>query len=217
MFKSFRGYIQADAHAVYDALFHHYASHGFIVAAANTGWPGDGSEMIACLDWILTANVTTDSNYEDMIDVDHIASSGFSQGGCGCLMAGRDPRFVATLPISPYLGSLGGCDSDSAINDQLHPMFLLSGGNDTTADPDIHQEPIFNGAEVPIVWGTLAGAGHNEVETGDYGGGYRGPMTAWLRYMLMDDQSAGDWFRTDPCTLCDEPSWTVVHNTYWTD
>lgn len=73
--------------------------------------------------------------------------------------------------------------------------------------PSRHQQPVFNGANVPVVWGTLAGASHNAA-TGN-AGGLRGPVTAWFRAHLMDDASAAQVF-PPICTLCTTPGWSVV-------
>jgi predicted dienelactone hydrolase len=199
----------------YTALFNHFATHGFIVAAADTSNSGSGKEMIACLEYMLSQNTTAGSPYQGHIDTNHIASSGYSQGGAGCLEAGIDPRFVATAPVSPYIVlSLGGYDTTSVMK-QVHPMFLISGDADTVATPSNNQTPIFMSAPVPIVWGTHAGSTHFEVLNN--GGAYAGPLTAWFRYKLMDDQSAGNWFKKTPCTLCSTTGWTVQHNSMWTD
>jgi len=198
----------------YDALFEHFASHGFIVAAANTSSSGSGREMIACLDYILEQNAASGA-FQDKVDTHRIAAAGYSQGGAGTLMAGRDPRFVATAAIAPYvIVPLGGF-SYSSVRQQVHPMFMISGGSDLVAVPRDNQQQIFDTAPVPIVWAALAGAGHLEV-LGN-GGGFRGPLTAWFRYRLMDDEAAADWFTKTPCTLCSQRSWNVLHNDRWMD
>jgi hypothetical protein len=182
--------------ANYTNLFNHFASHGFIVAAADTSNAGSGSEMIACLEYVITQNGTSGSPYDGHVDTDHLAASGYSQGGAGCLMAGRDPRFTVTAPVSPFIVlSLGGYDP-GAVAAQTHPMFMISGDADTVAAPAANQQPIFQQAKVPIFWGTHAGSTHFEVL--DTGGAYKGPLTAWFRFKLMDDANAAAWFEP-PC------------------
>ena len=192
----------------YTALFNHFASQGFIVAAADTSNAGSGKEMITCLEYVLAQNAAAGSPFEGHVDVDHLASSGYSQGGAGSLMAGLDPRFTVTAGVSPYVVlSLGGFDSAS-IAKQTHPMFMISGSADTVAVPAQNQATIYSTAKVPIVWATHAGSSHLEVLNAG-GGAYSGPLTAWFRYKLMGDASAGQWFETPPCTLCTAPGWTV--------
>lgn len=199
----------------YTALFNHFATHGFIVAAADTSNSGSGKEMLACLQYMIDQNTASGSPYQGHIDTAHIASSGYSQGGAGCLEAGIDPRFAVTAPVSPYIViALGGYDTTSVMK-QVHPMFMISGDADTVATPSTNQQPIFDMAPVPIVWGTHAGSTHFEVLNN--GGAYAGPLTAWFRYKLMGDDSAGNWFKKTPCTLCSTTGWTVQHNSMWTD
>jgi hypothetical protein len=191
----------------YTNLFNHFASQGFIVAAADTSNSGSGKEMLACLQYIIDQNGMAGSPYEGHVDVDHIASSGYSQGGAGCLEAGIDPRFTVTAAVSPYIAlPLGGYDPGSVAK-QTHPMFMLSGSADTVAVPASNQQPIFQQAPVPIVWATHTGSTHFEVL--DTGGAYAGPLTAWFRYKLMGDATAGQVFEKPACTLCTAAGWSV--------
>jgi hypothetical protein len=197
----------------YTALFNHLATQGFIVAAADTSNAGSGKEMLACLEYMLAQNTTSGSPYQGHIDVDHIASSGYSQGGAGCLEAGIDPRFKVIAAVSPYIViPLGGYDTTSVAK-QVHPLFMLSGSADAVAVPANNQQPIFDMAPVPIFWATHAGSTHFEV-LGN-GGAYAGPLTAWFRYQLMGDPAARDWFEKPPCTLCSASGWTVQTNSMW--
>jgi hypothetical protein len=192
----------------YAALLTHLASHGFIVAAANTSNAGNGSQMIACLNFMTTQNNTSGSVYFQRVDLARVGASGHSQGGAGTIMAGRDARVKATAPMEPFITFIpgGGTFSTASIGQQRGPMFLLSGSADTVATPSRHQQPVFNGTNVPVVWGTLAGATHS-VPSGS-GGGMRGPVTAWFRAKLMDDANAARVFPAT-CTLCTTTGWTV--------
>jgi hypothetical protein len=197
----------------YTALFNHWATHGFIVAAADTSNSGSGKEMLACLTYILAQNTTSGSPFYGHIDANNIASSGYSQGGAGCLEAGIDPRFKVTAAVSPYVViALGGYDTSSPMK-QIHPMFMISGSADTVAVPSNNQMPIFMTAPVPIFWATHAGSTHFEVLGS--GGAYAGPLTAWFRYKLMGDPAARAWFEKPSCTLCSASGWTVQTNSMW--
>jgi hypothetical protein len=197
----------------YTALFNHWATHGFIVAAADTSNAGSGKEMLACLSYIIAQNTASGSPFMGHVDVNNIASSGYSQGGAGCLEAGIDPRFKVTAPVSPYVVlALGGYDTSSPMK-QVHPMFMISGSADTVAVPSNNQQPIFMQAPVPIFWATHAGSTHFEVLGS--GGAYAGPLTAWFRYKLMGDPNAQAWFEKPTCTLCSATGWTVQTNSMW--
>jgi hypothetical protein len=198
----------------YTALFNHFATQGFIVAAADTSNAGSGMEMLTCLKYILDQNTMSGSMYEGKIDTNHIASSGYSQGGAGCLAAGEDPRFSTVLAVSPYVViSLGSYDPSMDAAKQIHPMFMISGSADTVAPINNNQQPIFDMDPAPLFWGTHAGSTHFEVLGS--GGAYAGPMTAWFRWKLMNDPAARDWFEKPPCTLCTTSGWTVQTNTKW--
>jgi hypothetical protein len=198
----------------YTALFNHFASQGFIVAAADTSNAGSGQEMLACLSYIIAQNTASGSPLEGHIDVNHIASSGYSQGGAGCLAAGEDPRFTTVLAVSPYIViALGNYDPSAYAAAQTHPLFMISGSADTVATPSTNQQPIFMTAPVPIFWATHAGSTHFEVLSN--GGAYEGPMTAWFRWKLMGDPNARQWFETPPCDLCNASGWTVQTNSQW--
>jgi dienelactone hydrolase len=197
----------------YTDLFNHFASQGFIVAAADTSNSGSGTEMLACLQYVIDQNGMAGSDLAGHVDVMHIASSGYSQGGAGCLEAGLDPRFTAIAAVSPYIViPLGGYDTTSVMK-QIHPLFMISGDADTVAVPANNQQPIFDMAPVPIVWATHAGSTHFEV-LGN-GGAYAGPLTAWFRYKLMGDASARNVFEKPACTLCSTTGWTVQFNSLW--
>ncbi len=184
--------------STYASLLSHLASHGFIVAAADTSNPGTGEEMLDCLDEAL-------DEYAGNVDASRLGTSGHSQGGGGAIMAGQDPRITVTAPVQPYQLGLGH-DTSSQSN-QNGPMFLMSGSSDSIAGTTLNQGPIFNRANVPVFWGILQGAGHFE-PTGD-GGDFRGPTTAWFRHHLMEDASAADMFEGPDCTLCTSSNWEV--------
>jgi predicted dienelactone hydrolase len=193
--------------AVYAGVLRHWASHGFIVTAANSTNTGDAVEMMDCLEWILEQD-TVSGPYMGHVDTSKLGASGHSQGGGGTLMVGRDERITATAPLQPYiLGGLGGFQS-SSIAQQNAPMFLMSGSNDTIATPTANQQPVFDDTNVPVIWGTLIGGTHTGTAIGNIGG-YRGPATAWFRLHLMGDESARALFYGESCGLCSDSSWSV--------
>ncbi|MCP4225203.1 MAG: alpha/beta hydrolase, partial [Actinomycetia bacterium] len=146
--------------AAYGPGLTHWASHGFVVAAANTGSAGTGEEMLACLEYLATEDTAPGSDYEGRLDLLRVGASGHSQGGGGALMAGANPSVVTTAPMAPFVILLG--HDPASQSHQTGPMFLLSGATDTTAAPLAHQKPVFDNSNVPVFWGTLSGAGHTE-------------------------------------------------------
>jgi predicted dienelactone hydrolase len=191
---------------VYEWLFTQWASHGFVVAAANTPNAGTGVEMLGCLDWVQTQSTTPGSPYQGHVATTLVAASGHSQGGGGAIMAGRDPRVTLTVPFMAYTQGLGYEAGAAAA--QHGPMLLMSGSADTIAPPTANQLPVFQDTTVPTFWGTLAGADHITFALGGEAG-YLAPSTAWLRLFLMCDESARPMFYGASCTLCTESNWTV--------
>jgi pimeloyl-ACP methyl ester carboxylesterase len=189
--------------SVYAALLRHWASYGFVVAAANTTQSGSGKEMLAGISYLAAENTRPGSPYFGHVNVDRIGASGHSQGGGGTIVAGADPRVDTTVPIQP--GPQGDVQA-------LHgPMFILSGQLDLVVVPLLLVVPRYESAtHIPAVYGELAGATHN-TPTGD-GGGYRGATTAWFRYWLADDSRARSKFLGPDatCGLCQDPAWSDV-------
>jgi hypothetical protein len=194
---------------VYTWILSHWASHGFIIAAANTGSAGTGNEMIGCLDWVEQQNGVAGSVFEGKVAVGRAGASGHSQGGGGTLMAGRDARILATAPVMPYTQQGFGGFDQASIPLQKGNMLLLSALGDTIAAPAQNQAPVFMQTNVPVFWGTLASGNHVTFSLGG-NPGYLAPTTAWFRLHLMCDDSARPMFYGQSCTLCtDTANWTV--------
>lgn len=193
--------------ASYRNLLEHWASHGFVVAAAMAPNAGRGIEMRQCMTALLDENVRTGSVFLNKIDSSRIGVAGHSQGGGGALMLGRDLRVSTTIAIQPYILGLG--HNPTAAAHQNGPVLLLSGAEDMTASPETNQQPVFDRANVPVTWLTLRGATH--MAPMSTGGSYRGPMTAWLRWKLFDDRQAARLFEGENCVLCQDERWTVRH------
>jgi hypothetical protein len=121
-------------------------------------------------------------------------------------MLGTDARITTTAPLQPYVLGLGHQSSSQSM--QRGPMFLMSGASDTIAPPAQNQQPVFDAANVPVFWGTLAGADHVASATGSISG-FRGPATAWFRFQLMGDSAARPLFYGASCSLCSDAMWTV--------
>lgn len=191
--------------STYGRLLSHWASHGFVVAAAETSNAGTGREMLACLDYLVRENDAPYGTYSGKLNTGRVGTSGHSQGGGGSIMAGQDTRVRTTAPIQPYTLGLG--HNRASQQRQQGPMFLMSGGGDTIAFPYLNAQPVYRRANVPVFWGERRSVSHFEPVGG--GGAYRGPSTAWFRFQLMDDQSARATFYGTQCSLCTSRSWSV--------
>jgi len=191
---------------VYANFFNHWASHGFIVAAAHTATAGSGMEMLACLAWVEAQHARADSPYEGHVDLGNVGASGHSQGGGGAVMVGRDPRVRATVPLQAWTGA--PAHEAGVETQQTGPMFLVSGDADVIAAPEANQKPLFEKSNVPTVWATLAGGDHVTIALGNVAK-YLAPTVAWFRLHLMADENARPMFYGKDCGLCSNAEWTV--------
>ncbi|MGK5529779.1 poly(ethylene terephthalate) hydrolase family protein [Streptomyces sp. URMC 129] len=167
---------------VYQALLGHWASHGFIVAAANTPFANSGAEMLAGLDDLTAENARKGGAFHGAVDLAHVATTGHSQGGAGALNAAFDARVTSVLPLQP--GPLASATD-------LHcPMLLLTGAADRIVPPDTVVSGFYEKARVPTVYASLRDADHFAPTFTQDGGGFRGLTTAWLLATLRADAAA---------------------------
>lgn len=186
---------------VYRELLLHWASHGFIVAAANTPQSNLGISMRAGIDLLTRRNADRASPFHDRVDLEHIGASGHSQGGAAAIVVGADPRIDTILPIQP--GPLADIDN-------VHvPALLLAGQKDSIVFPFL-VKAFYNDADhIPAIYGELRGADHLTV-VGDPGP-FAAPTTAWFKAHLMGDQTARAQFFGADCGICtDSGTWSDV-------
>jgi len=184
---------------IYDGLLRHFASHGFIVAAADTPWSGSGRDMLDGIDYLAGRDSAPGSVYRGKVDLTKIGAAGHSQGGGGAIAAGADARVDTTVPIEP--GPQGSVDALTG------PVFFLAGQHDLVVVPQLLVHPRYlRTTHVPAVYGELAGATHTTPAFD--GGGFRGPITAWFRYHLLGDQQAGGEFFGTGCGYCAAGEWS---------
>ena len=90
-------------------------------------------------------------------------------------------------------------------------MLLLSGDVDSIATASIHQQPVYEGTNVEVLWARLLGPGGDHVGIALNGlTTYRNVMLAWWRLQLVDDQDFHDRFFSPNRELCSDSMWTVL-------
>jgi hypothetical protein len=183
----------------YDALLRHMASHGFIVAAANTSNAGTGQEMLQGLTTLTQWNGQSGNRFYQKVDLENVGTTGHSQGGSGAMRAAADNRVDTAFPVE------GGFFAGSGLNVNK-PTLYLAGENDTLKT-GIRAAYDAAKATIPSAYAELAGASHL-VPLGN-GGGFRPAMTAWARWRLMGDATAGGQFVGANCGMCNSSSWVV--------
>ncbi|MFL1378755.1 alpha/beta hydrolase family protein [Nocardiopsis protaetiae] len=193
---------------VYRELLLHWASHGFIVAAANTPQSNLGISMRAGIDLLTRRDADPGSVFHGRVDLENIGASGHSQGGAASIIVGADPRVDTIVPVQP--GPLADIDG-------VHgPALLLSGQRDSIVFP-VLVRAFYNDADhIPAVYGEVRGADHFTV-VGDPGP-FAAPTTAWFRLHLMGDASAHGEFFGPGCGICtDTGTWSDVRRNALTD
>ncbi|MFJ5708463.1 acetylxylan esterase [Streptomyces sp. NPDC093105] len=184
---------------IYGSLLRHWASHGFIVAAANTPTSNFALSMRAGIDVLERRNGDPGSVYSGAVDLEHIGSAGHSQGGAAAVNAAVDARVDTAVPIQP------GPLTDPDLTDV--PLFYLAGQDDLTVWPALVKALYRDSDHLPAVYGEVRGAGHLS-SIGD-GGDFRAPTTAWLRFWLMGDENARGFFFGPGCGYCaDDGLWS---------
>lgn len=190
----------------YEELLRHLASWGFVVVVADSSVTGDGSEILAAARYVLAQNDNPESVFHDRIDVEHVAAVGHSQGAGGAINAstGSDGLITSTAVLNlpdPWWATRPVDVIDVAR--LTGPVFYLTGAEDplSTAVPQAAYHALGPG---PAVRGRLLGVGHNWPADG---GGFRGYLTAWLRFTLTGDDNAAPAFVGPAPELSTDPAW----------
>jgi hypothetical protein len=183
---------------IYDGLLRHFASHGFVVAAANTSNAGSGNEMLAGLNNLTTFNGQSGNRFFGHLDLEHVGATGHSQGAGGAVAAARDPRVDTIFPLQGY-GAPTRTTGLTAV--------YFAGQNDTILTPTIVRSSFTGSSGIPAAYAELAGATHF-VPVGN-AGGFRGPATAWARWHLAGDGNGRGLFVGSGCGLCRSPDWSA--------
>lgn len=187
----------------------HFASHGFVVIAANSSTV-TAADVKAGLDWIVARNADSASPFNNKLDLKRIGGVGYSLGGLATLGNADDPRYVTLVIIS------GANMNDNArmMNlPKLHtPVAYLCTADDASQGNCAGDYAAVTG---PVFFAVMNGTAHTDV-TSFLGLGVpavitrvAGASTAWLRWQLMGDASQKGVFVGMDCGLCKDKNWTV--------
>ena len=183
--------------AIYQAFLEHLASWGFVVIASNNVATQSGSDLIDGIDYLIEQNSYASSPFYAMLDVEHIGTTGHSQGGGGAINAATDPRVTCSAPIAPSPGSITEVDG---------PVFLVAGQWDFAVSAALVRSTSYARATGPTVFGIADRMTHTSF-IGDAGNA-RGYLTAWFMYHLQGDDYAAQAFIGE-CEICNNSSWSV--------
>lgn len=190
----------------YEELLRHLASWGFVVVVADSSVTGDGTEILAAARYILAQKDNPESVFHDRIDITRVAAVGHSQGAGGAINASTDSdgliTSTAVLDLPDPWWATRPVDAVD-VTRLTSPVFYLTGAEDpvSTAVP---QAAYYAASPVPTARARLLGVGHNWPTDG---GGFRGYLTAWLRFTLTDDTDAARAFVGPAPELLSDPLW----------
>lgn len=215
--------------ACYDSPWEHVnflseiASHGFFVIAIGT-MPKESSEPVTersnsakltqAIDWAITQNKNKNSAYYQAIDTANIGVAGMSCGGLQALEVAGDPR-IKTLGVfnsgifnTPMPRPLPGMPKlDKTQLEKIHTptLYLLGGPSDIAYENGM--DDVENINHVPVFVGNLD-VGHGGTYGEPHGGEFARVATAWFKWQLKNDQTAGKLFIGHPPGLSKTRDWS---------
>jgi hypothetical protein len=194
----------------YEKALRHLASHGFVIIAC------DDYQKPGCLEqgmqWLAEQNQTSGSMLKDKLDVTREAVLSHGIGATRALAAADRAAVKAVVSLHPILTT----DVDAGVfNSFSAPHLIVNSTGDTMVTTE-STAMLFAASSVPPTFYAVqqdTNVGHNHFQNtsnclmppcGD-GAKEVGPVAAWLRLWLCDDQGARQLFRGSECTLCKTP------------
>jgi hypothetical protein len=180
------------------SLLPHLATHGFVVIAADNSFV-TGAELKAGIDWLIAEHARMGSELYDKLDVEQVASFGYSLGSLGTFEIAADPRLKTTVHIS------GGAMDKAVVPNLRNPAAFFCGDPSDIAHANCESD--FELAKVPVFYGVFPGDHFGILAA--FAEPINTATTAWLRWRLMGDQSQEKTFVGPDCTMCKDSGWTV--------
>ena len=186
------------------------ASHGYLVIA--NGAPGGGgnndgheTELLKAIDWAIAENNRECSQFYGKLNVDKIATMGWSCGGAMAHYAAVDPRVDTAAALNSGLFSQDRFDYYPRFHS---PIAILNGNSSDVAYSNglRSYDEITN---VPVYHSNHANLGHGDAYFQNNGGDMGRAAVGWLNWHLKGDTSATGrgLFLDNNCFMCRSP-WT---------
>ncbi|MCG7381610.1 alpha/beta hydrolase [Paenibacillus sp. ACRRY] len=214
----------------YKAVFKHLASWGFIVVGNEDENSRTGASSSASLNFMLSLNEDSTSDFYGKIDVDNIGIGGHSQGGVGAINAvtkqDNGSYYKAMYTASTTSSFWGqenqlGTDWSYDVSKINIPYFMVAGtgsfdagtAEDITATEGQGITPLWslykNYTDIPDTV-TKVMARRVNTDHGDMLTHADGYMTAWFMYWLKGDPQAGNVFYGNDAELLANENWQDV-------
>lgn len=184
------------------------ASNGYLVIA-NGGPFGSGSndqhetELVKAINWAVAENSRKCSPYYGKIDVEKVATMGWSCGGGMAHFAAVDPRVDTAVALNSGLGIYGDRQS---YYPRFHSPLAIFNGNSSDVAYNPGMQEYSEVTNVPVYHANYP-QGHGDAYFQDNGGEFGIVAVGWLNFMLKDDMGAtgkGMFFGNN-CRLCKSP------------
>lgn len=186
------------------------ASHGYIVIA--NGAPGGGgnndqheTELVKAIDWAIAENSRACSQFYGKLNVEKIATMGWSCGGAMAHYAAVDPRVDTAAALNSGLYAEDRFDYYPRFHS---PIAILNGNeSDVAYSNGLRSYDEITG--VPVYHSNHANLGHGDAYFQDNGGDLGRAAVGWLNWHLKDDTSSTGrgLFIGNNCFMCQSP-WT---------
>ncbi|OYD61189.1 poly(ethylene terephthalate) hydrolase family protein [Rhodococcus sp. OK302] len=190
----------------YEALLRHLASWGFVVVVADSSVTGDGQEILAAARYVVDENINPDSIFHNAINVESIASVGHSQGAGGAINAATHSEGLISSTAVLDLPDPWWASRPIDVVDVTRlgvPVFFMAGADDPVST-SLAQSNYYNASPTQAALGRLRGVGHNWASDGE---GFRGYLTAWLKFTLSEDPFAATAFTGESPALLSDSDW----------
>jgi hypothetical protein len=183
------------------SMLPHLASHGFVVIASDSS--SVTADLVkAGIDWVVQQNETMSSELYHKLDTKNVAGVGYSLGGLATYGVADDPRLVTVVIIS------GANMSDRSPVAKLHTPTAFFCTDDDASRGNCDGD--FAVITVPSFYGVMKGSQHVDVALDPATQTKLSkPLTGWLRWQQMADQTQQALFVGSMCGLCQDSAWAV--------
>lgn len=186
------------------------ASHGYLVIA--NGAPGGGgsndqheTELLKAIDWAISENNRACSQFYGKLNIEKIATMGWSCGGAMAHYAAIDPRVDTAAALNSGLFAEDRFD----YYPRFHSPIAILNGNQSDVAYSNGLRSYDEISNVPVYHSNHANLGHGDAYFQNNGGDMGRAAVGWLNWHLKDDTSATGrgLFIGNNCFMCQSP-WT---------
>ncbi len=200
----------------YDAIARHLASWGMAVIGSEDRQMATGERAVAMLANARLWSMTRDHPLFARIDADTFALVGSSQGAVSTINAhtqyeiGRGATALAIhgTPTDEAIAFFR-LDMDYDAGAVTAPTLILTGTEDEFISPLWLNRALFEGMRGPGLRALAVAHGADHIELANDAGRFRGYLTAWLLFQLLNDPHAAQGF-IGRSEIMSNPGWSVA-------